>query len=188
MSLFRVKLTCILRELAKFQRRSFFGPLGKTTVLRKLVEDFRDSGLHGALPVEGMVKWEALLAACHEKSPSAKNVSREFYAWLLEAYPPPPRLHVCLESWTLVLDGMTYSNIDHTMLRVIKVLDSARRNAEAHFETVFVPYRLIKEHICQDLGEKAIRRMRGSKHFPAELRPLFRSQSGKGLALILPPL
>lgn len=186
MTLPQVKINCILRELAKFQRRSAWRPLGKRAVLRKLVEDFRDTCLHGALPVEGMVKWEALLAACHEKSPSTKEASREFYAWLMTTYPPPPRLHVCLESWTLVLDGVIYSNINHTMLRVIKVLYNALRNAEAHFETVFVSEESIKEKICADLGGKAIRNMR--RRLPLELQPLIYAHSGEGLALILPPL
>lgn len=186
MSLFRAKLTCILRELAKSERRSVIKPLGKTSVLRILVEDFQNNCLDDSFPVEGMIKWEALQAACHQRSPSARNESREFYAWLMKTYPPPPRLHVCLESWTLVRDGVAYSGIDHTMLRVIKVLYNALQNAESHFETVFVPEELIKQKICEDLGEKAIRRMR--RYLPVELKPLIYAHSGKGLALMLPPL
>src|ERR1051325_9958492 len=54
MNLFRIHLTCILRELAKFERRSVTKPLGRTSILRMLVEDFRDNRLNGALPVDGM--------------------------------------------------------------------------------------------------------------------------------------
>ena len=172
--------------MEKFERLSVVKPLGKTNVLRTLVEDFRECCLDGNLSVEGMIKWQALQVACHERSASAKEASREFYAWLMKTYPPLPRLHVCLESRTLVLDGLAYSDIEHTMLRVFKVLYNALRNAEAHFETVFVPQEVIKEKICEDLGEKAIRRLR--RRLPAELRPLIYAHSGNGLALILPPL
>lgn len=186
MSLFRTKLTCILRELEKYERRSVIKPLGKTSVLRMLVEDFQNNSFDGALPVEGMVKWQALRVACREQSPSAKEKSREFYAWLMKAYPPLPRLHVCLESWTLLLDGVTYSGVDPTLLRVIKVLDQARLTAEAEYDTVFVPEKQIKAQISEELGEKAIRRLR--RLTCPEIGRLIYSHSGKGLALILPPV
>src|SRR5947209_8776201 len=108
MILFQAKLTCILRELERFERLPVVRPLRKTNVLRKLFEDFQDCCLDGNLPVEGMVKWQALRVACQHRSPSAKKESRELYAWLVATYLPVPRLHVCLESWTLVLDGVAY--------------------------------------------------------------------------------
>ena len=185
MILFQAKLDCILRELEKFERLTVVKPLGKTSVLRMLFEDFQYRFLDGGLPVDGMVKWQALRLACRNSSPSAKEKSRELYAWLHETYFPFPRLHVCLESWTLVLDGVSYSNIDHTLLRVIKVLDHARLTAETRGDTAFVPEKQIKARISEDLGEKAIRRLR--KRLPPELRPLIYSHSGKGLALVLPP-
>jgi len=185
MILFRVKLACILRELEKFERASAVRPLRKTGVLRMLFEDFQYRFLDGNLPVEGMVRWQALRVACQDNSPTAREKSRELYDWLVKTYLPFPRLHVCLESWTLVLDGLAYSNIDQTLLRVINVLDRARLTAEAEGDTVFVPEKQIKAQISEDLGEKAIRRLR--KRLPPELQQLIYSHSGKGLALILPP-
>ncbi len=123
--------------------------------------------------------------ACRDRSTSAREKSRDLYAWLVKTYLPFPRLHVCLESWTLVLDGVAYSNIDQTLLRVIIVLDRARLTAESEGDTVFVPEKQIKAQISEDLGEKAIRRLR--KRLLPELQPLIYAHSGKGLALILPP-
>jgi hypothetical protein len=184
----QAKLNCILQELEKFERRTVIKPLGKASVLWVLVEDFQNCFLGGHFPVQGMIRWQALQAACRVRSPSARNESREFYAWLRDTYLPLPRLHVCLESWTLILDGVAYSGIDPTLLRVIKVLDEARRAADALRDTVFVPEKTIKSLISEDLGEKAIRRMRRHPQVPTEVQRLIYAHSGKGLALILPPL
>lgn len=53
MILFQAKLACILRELAKFERLTVVKPLGKTSVLRMLFEDFQYRFLDGGLPVDG---------------------------------------------------------------------------------------------------------------------------------------
>ena len=90
MILFQAKLACILRELAKFERLTVVKPLGKTSVLRMLFEDFQYRFLDGGLPVDGMIKWQALRVACRNSSPSAKEKSRELYAWLVETYLPFP--------------------------------------------------------------------------------------------------
>ncbi len=56
MILFQAKLACILRELEKFERVRVIRPLGKTSVLRMLFEDFQYRYLDGNLPAEGMAR------------------------------------------------------------------------------------------------------------------------------------
>ncbi len=184
MTLRQLKLECILRELVKFEWLSPIEPLEKTDLLWLLFDDFQFGHLNGDLPVEGIVAWQALLAACRERSASAKQKARELYEWLRKTFLPLPRLRICLESWTLILDGVAYSNVEPTILQVIAILDRARNAAGDDKDTVFVPEKTIKAEIGPDLGEKAIRRLR--KRLPPELKELIRSQSGKGLALVLP--